>query len=65
MYNRILSSTKKIIQSEMKLYVDFNTMARKQHFGKKLLELEEERRAVQVIKSNENIITHCHLSLSN
>ncbi|KAM3325894.1 pleiotropic drug resistance protein 1-like [Capsicum chacoense] len=31
----------------MKLYVGFNTMALKQHFGKKLLELEEERRAVQ------------------
>ncbi|PHT30460.1 Kinesin-like protein FRA1 [Capsicum baccatum] len=34
-------------ESEMKLYGGFDTMALKQHFGKKLLELEEEKRAVQ------------------
>ncbi|XP_025886631.1 kinesin-like protein KIN-4A isoform X2 [Solanum lycopersicum] len=36
-------------ESEMKLYGGSdNTMALKQHFGKKLLELEEEKRAVQL-----------------
>ncbi|CAN4122644.1 unnamed protein product [Withania somnifera] len=34
-------------ESEMKLYGGFDTMALKQHFGKKLLELEEEKRVVQ------------------
>lgn len=34
-------------ESEMKLYGGFDTMALKQHFGKKVLELEEEKRAVQ------------------
>ncbi|XP_060199403.1 kinesin-like protein KIN-4A isoform X1 [Lycium barbarum] len=34
-------------ESEMKLYGGLDTMALKQHFGKKLLELEEEKRAVQ------------------
>ncbi|MCD7471728.1 Kinesin-like protein KIN-4A [Datura stramonium] len=34
-------------ESEMKLYGGFDTVALKQHFGKKLLELEEEKRAVQ------------------
>ncbi|KAJ8541120.1 hypothetical protein K7X08_001936 [Anisodus acutangulus] len=34
-------------ESEMKLYGGFDTMTLKQHFGKKLLELEEEKRAVQ------------------
>lgn len=34
----------------MKLYGGLDTMALKQHFGKKLLELEEEKRAVQVIE---------------
>lgn len=36
-------------QSEMKLYGGLETMALKQHFGKKLLELEEEKRVVEVI----------------
>ncbi|XP_016474202.2 kinesin-like protein KIN-4A isoform X5 [Nicotiana tabacum] len=34
-------------ESEMKLYGGLDTMALKQHFGKKLLELEEEKRAVK------------------
>ncbi|XP_075093017.1 kinesin-like protein KIN-4A isoform X3 [Nicotiana tabacum] len=34
-------------ESEMKLYGGFDTMALKQHFGKKIIELEEEKRAVQ------------------
>ncbi|XP_019156476.1 PREDICTED: kinesin-like protein KIN-4A [Ipomoea nil] len=34
-------------ESEMKLYGGVDTMALKQHFGKKILELEEEKRAVQ------------------
>ncbi|XP_033513292.1 kinesin-like protein KIN-4A isoform X2 [Nicotiana tomentosiformis] len=34
-------------ESEMKLYGSFDTMALKQHFGKKIIELEEEKRDVQ------------------
>ncbi|EPS58098.1 hypothetical protein M569_16718, partial [Genlisea aurea] len=34
-------------QSEMKLFEGYDTMALKQHFGKKVLELEEEKRTVQ------------------
>ncbi|XP_031118224.1 kinesin-like protein KIN-4A isoform X2 [Ipomoea triloba] len=34
-------------ESEMKLYGGFDTTALKHHFGKKILELEEEKRAVQ------------------
>ncbi|VFQ86841.1 unnamed protein product [Cuscuta campestris] len=34
-------------ESEMKLYGGVDTTALKQHFGKKILELEEEKRAVQ------------------
>ncbi|XP_019174757.1 PREDICTED: kinesin-like protein KIN-4A isoform X2 [Ipomoea nil] len=34
-------------ESEMKLYGGLETMALKQHFGKKLLELEEEKRVVE------------------
>ncbi|XP_073136616.1 kinesin-like protein KIN-4A [Henckelia pumila] len=34
-------------ESEMKLFGGHNTMALKQHFGKKILELEEEKRTVQ------------------
>lgn len=37
------------VKSEMKLYGGFDTTALKQHFGKKILELEEEKRAVQVV----------------
>nr|GMC55034.1 kinesin-like protein KIN-4A [Ipomoea batatas] len=36
-------------ESEMKLYGGFDTTALKHHFGKKILELEEEKRAVQVV----------------
>lgn len=36
------------MQSEMKMFEGFNTLALKQHFGKKIMELEEEKRAVQV-----------------
>ena len=32
----------------MKMYGGIETLALKQHFGKKLMELEEEKRAVQV-----------------
>lgn len=35
-------------QSEMKLF-GADTMALKQHFGKKIMELEDEKRAVQVV----------------
>ncbi|XP_078171368.1 P-loop containing nucleoside triphosphate hydrolases superfamily protein isoform X2 [Carex rostrata] len=34
-------------ESEMKMYGGIETLALKQHFGKKLMELEEEKRAVQ------------------
>ncbi|XP_023523957.1 kinesin-like protein KIN-4A [Cucurbita pepo subsp. pepo] len=34
-------------ESEMKLFGGFDTAALKQHFGKKIVELEEEKRAVQ------------------
>ncbi|OAY70677.1 Kinesin-like protein BC2, partial [Ananas comosus] len=34
-------------ESEMKMFEGFNTLALKQHFGKKIMELEEEKRAVQ------------------
>ncbi|OIS97045.1 kinesin-like protein kin-4a [Nicotiana attenuata] len=49
-YRRRGSSTEKYeteVKSEMKLYGGFDTMALKQHFGKKIIELEEEKRAVQ------------------
>jgi hypothetical protein len=36
------------LQSEMKMYGGIETLALKQHFGKKIMELEEEKRAVQV-----------------
>lgn len=36
------------MQSEMKLFGGFDTVALKQHFGKKIMELEDEKRAVQV-----------------
>jgi hypothetical protein len=32
----------------MKMYGGIETLALKQHFGKKIMELEEEKRAVQV-----------------
>lgn len=32
----------------MKLFGGYDTMALKQHFGKKLMELEEEKKTVQV-----------------
>jgi hypothetical protein len=41
----------KHFQSEMKMY-GCDTVALKQHFGKKLMELEEEKRAVQVCLLN-------------
>ncbi|KAG6784489.1 hypothetical protein POTOM_010185 [Populus tomentosa] len=34
-------------ESEMKLFGGFDTVALKQHFGKKIMELEDEKRAVQ------------------
>ncbi|RZC48473.1 hypothetical protein C5167_016901 [Papaver somniferum] len=34
-------------ESEMKLFGGFDTMALKQHFGKKIMELEDEKRTVQ------------------
>ncbi|KAI3758897.1 hypothetical protein L6452_06470 [Arctium lappa] len=34
-------------ESEMKLFGGFDTMTLKQHFGKKIMELEDEKRAVQ------------------
>lgn len=37
-------------QTEMKLFGGLDTMALKQHFGKKIMELEDEKRAVQVTK---------------
>jgi len=43
----ILPKFIKHLQSEMKMY-GCDTVALKQHFGKKLMELEEEKRAVQV-----------------
>lgn len=36
------------MQSEMKLFGGFDTVALKQHFGKKIIELEDEKRVVQV-----------------
>ena len=36
------------VQSEMKLFGGIDTEALKQHFGKKIMELEEEKRIVQV-----------------
>lgn len=36
------------VQSEMKFLEGPDTVALKQHFGKKILELEDEKRAVQV-----------------
>ena len=36
-------------QLEMKLFGGLDTMALKQHFGKKIMELGEEKRTVQVI----------------
>lgn len=43
-----------VLQSEMKMY-GCDTIALKQHFGKKLMELEEEKSAVQVCQ----IILEC------
>lgn len=40
------------LQSEMKLFGAPDTTALKQHFGKKVTELEDEKRAVQVILFN-------------
>lgn len=36
------------VQSEMKSFEGSDTVALKQHFGKKIMELEDEKRAVQV-----------------
>lgn len=36
------------VQSEMKLLGGIDTEALKQHFGKKIMEIEEEKRIVQV-----------------
>lgn len=36
------------LQSEMKLFGGSDAIALKQHFGKKIMELEEEKRTVQV-----------------
>jgi len=38
------------VQCEMKLFGGIDTEALKQHFGKKITELEEEKRIVQVEK---------------
>lgn len=38
------------MQCEMKLFGGIDTEALKQHFGKKITELEEEKRIVQVEK---------------
>jgi hypothetical protein len=40
-------------QSEMKRFGDFDTVALKQHFGKKIVELEDEKKAVQVNRAFE------------
>ena len=48
-----------LLQSEMKLFGGFDTMTLKQHFGKKIMELEDEKRAVQV---NIHISIFVHLS---
>lgn len=37
-----------LVQSEMKLFGIPDTVALKQHFGKKIMELEDEKRTVQV-----------------
>lgn len=37
-----------VVQSEMKLFGESDTAALKQHFGKKLMELEDEKKTVQV-----------------
>lgn len=37
------------MQSEMKMFGGFDTLALKQHFGKKLMELEDEKKTVQVV----------------
>ena len=39
------------VQTEMKLFGGLDTVALKQHFGKKIVELEEEKRTVQVNRS--------------
>ena len=39
------------MQSEMKLFGGVDTVALKQHFGKKIMELEDEKRTVQVSTS--------------
>ena len=36
------------VQSEMKRFGEFDTVALKQHFGKKIMELEDEKKTVQV-----------------
>lgn len=36
------------VQSEMKIFGGLDALALKQHFGKKLIELEDEKRNVQV-----------------
>lgn len=36
------------VQSEMKLFGEFDTVALKQHFGKKIMDLEDEKKTVQV-----------------
>lgn len=37
------------MQTEMKLFGGSDTMILKQHFGKKIMELEDEKRTVQVL----------------
>lgn len=45
-YPKVIAST--FLQSEMRLFGGIDTEALKQHFGKKVMELEEEKRIVQV-----------------
>ncbi|CAD5168566.1 unnamed protein product [Musa acuminata subsp. malaccensis] len=50
-------------ESEMKMFTGFDTLALKQHFKKKLMELEEEKRAVQkerdrLLAEVENLAAH-------
>lgn len=45
----IMLYTISIVQSEMKFFGWYDTEALKKHYGKKIRELEEEKRIVQVI----------------
>ena len=45
-----------VVQSEMKLFGIPDTVALKQHFGKKIMELEDEKRAVQVNLNKPNLL---------